>query len=114
MINTDKSVRYMPRNLAAFKRYAETYDCTFFVTTSLHFGELNYALLFYHAETDMPYVLVYVGEEDEAPQIYANYQADNWDSMFMTENYLKLRESDNISNDMNKFLGVIRECRKST
>ena len=83
MINTDKSVRYMPRNLAAFKRYAETYDCTFFVTTSLHFGELNYALLFYHNETDMPYVLVYVRGEDEAPLIYANYQADNWDSMFM-------------------------------
>ena len=101
MINTQSTITYMPRHIAAFKRYIETYECTFTVRNDI------YSLIFYHHDTMMPYLLVAYDSEIDETVIYANYQADNW-----SKPDCKLRP-ENIIKDMNMFLLCIRECKKS-
>ena len=101
MINTYSTIASMPKRLAAFKRYIETYECTYQVHNSIH------SLIFYHSNTMMPYLLVSYDQSIDCLVLYANYQADNW-----SRPGCKLRP-ENIIKDMKTFILCIRECKKS-
>lgn len=102
MFVTSEITKYLPKRLQAFKRYIEKYECGYMVE------ELNRSIVFYHKETLMPYVLVIDAPHAHYVEIYVNYQADNW-----SRPNASLRKENLISNDMNAFLAVIRECKES-
>ena len=101
MLVTDKMIEYLPAKLKAFKRYIEKYDCIYM------FSKVT-AIIFYHKETGMPYVMLAQAPESSFVEIYVNYQADDWGSP-----ECPLRKENLISNDMNSFLLAIRECKES-
>lgn len=94
MFVTSEIIRGLPKRLQAFKRYIEKYACGYIV------GEKTKSIVFYHKETLMPYVFVI-----DKPQVHyveilvVNYQGPCYVNF--------------ISNDMNAFLAVMRECKES-
>lgn len=102
MFVTSEIIKYLPKRLQAFKKYIEKYECGYMVE------EITKSIVFYHKETLMPYVLVIDAPHAHHVEIYVNYQADNW-----SRPNAPLRKENLISNDMNAFLAVIRECKES-
>ena len=103
MIDTNTTIKSMPRLLASFKKYIEKYVCTYEVTVNK--GRKVYSLVFYEKKSKMPYLMVCVDDASTYPIIYENKDADNWEK----ENCI-VRPDNYISNDINAFIKAIRKC----
>lgn len=103
MIDTNETIKGMPRLLASFKKYIEKYVCTYQVTVNE--GHKVYSLVFYEKKSKMAYLMVCVDDASTYPIIYENKDADNWEK----ENCI-VRPENYISNDMNAFIEAIRKC----
>lgn len=103
MIDTNTTIKGMPRLLASFKKYIEKYVCTYEVTVNK--GRKVYSLVFYEKKSKMPYLMVCVDDASTYPIIYENKDADNWEK----ENCI-VRPENYISNDINAFIKAIRKC----
>lgn len=101
MISTEKMLTYMPPKLAAFKKYIEEYECSYFIT---ELGTHN--IVFYLEDTGLPYVLLIAKNDSKHAEIYANLMHDRLDRPNSVLNH------ELISNDMKLFLQVIRKCKK--
>ena len=103
---TTSTIDYMPKILKSFRKYIEKYDCTYTISKSESFpGEICYALIFYHAGSNMPYLMVTQHDTSKYATIYVNKYADNW-----SKSDCKLREECVISNNITEFIKAIREC----
>lgn len=102
MFITSEITKYLPKRLQAFKRYIEKYECGYMAE------EKTKSIVFYHKETLTPYILVIDAPQAPHVVIYVNYQADN-----LSRPNAPLRKENFISNNMNAFLAVIRECKES-
>lgn len=105
MIDTNTTIKGMPRLLASFKKYIEKYVCTYEVTVNK--GHKVYSLVFYEKKSKMPYLMVCVDDASTYPIIYENKYADNW-----KENCI-VRPDNYISNDINAFIKAIRKCAET-
>lgn len=106
MIDTNTTIKKMPRLLASFKKYIEKYVCTYEVTVNE--GHKVYSLVFYEKKSKMPYLIICVDDTSTYPIIYENKDADNWGK----ENCL-VRPDNYISNDINAFIEAIRKCAET-
>ena len=106
MIDTNTTIKGMPRLLASFKKYIEKYVCTYKVTVNE--GRKVYSLVFYEKKSKMAYLMVCVDDTSTYPIIYENKDADNWGK----DNCL-VRPDNYISNDMNAFIKAIRKCAET-
>lgn len=102
MILTEHTIENMPRLLKSFKKYIEKYECSYLVK----YGTSS--LMFYHDGTLMPYIMITVNQDSHYPNIYVNYNADNWNNP-----NCQLRSENLISNDIMKFIEAINECKVS-
>ena len=105
MISTEMTIERMPAKLKAFKKYIEKYTCSYMSRYVDELGIDMHAVMFYHKQTMMPYVLVFQATNSDHVDIYVNYQADNWNG-----DTFKIRNENFITNDMKAFLAVINEC----
>ena len=105
MIDTNATIKSMPRLLASFKKYIEKYVCTYEVTVNK--GHKVYSLVFYEKKSKMAYLIVCVDDASTYPIIYENKDADNW-----KENCI-VRPDNYISNDINAFIKAIRKCAET-
>ena len=105
MISTELTIEKMPSKLKAFKKYIEKYTCSYMSRYVDELGVEIHLLMFYHKQTMTPYVLVWQATDSNYAEIYVNYQADNWNG----DNF-KIKKENFISNDINAFIAVIREC----
>ena len=103
MIDTNTTIKKMPRLLASFKKYIEKYVCTYEV--SVKEGHSVYSLVFYEKKSKMAYLIICVDDKSTYPTIYENKNADNLGK----ENCI-VRPENYISNDMNAFIEAIRKC----
>lgn len=104
-----ESINYMPSLLKAFKKYIEKYECSYMVTPGIDTEDTSYALIFYHATSHMPYLLVCQNTNSKWAAIYVNKYGDNLNKA--TD--FTLRENCYISNDMKAFLEAIHLCAVS-
>lgn len=103
---TTSTIDYMPKILKSFRKYIEKYDCTYMaVKSDLFPGEIGYSVIFYHAGSGMPYLMVAQHDKSKFATIYVNKYADNW-----ARSDCKYREDCNITNNMTEFIKAIREC----
>lgn len=103
---TSSTIDYMPKILKSFRKYIEKYECTYMVSKSDSFpGEISYSLIFYHAGSGMPYLMVAQHDNSKYAIIYVNKYADNW-----SRNDCKYREDCNITNNMTEYIKEIRKC----
>ena len=100
MINSEQTIEYMPSKLAAFKRYINTYECTY---TMLH-GVPN--LVFYHKDDDVPYVVILAGYNANEATIFVNTAHER-------QVIVDMQPENIIKHDMLKFIEAIRECKRS-
>lgn len=106
---TSNTIDYMPKILKSFRKYIEKYDCTYMAVKSDSFpGENFYSVIFYHAGSGMPYLMVTQHDTSKFATIYVNKYADNW-----SRSDCKYREDCNISNNITEFIKAIRECAVS-
>lgn len=106
MIDTNATIKVMPRLLASFKKYIEKYVCTYQV--SVKEGHPVYSLIFYEKKSKMAYIIICVDDASTYPIIYVNKNADNWGN----KNCI-VRPDNYISNDMKAFLEAIRNCAET-
>lgn len=106
MIDTNTTIKGMPRLLASFKKYIEKYVCTYQV--SVKEGHPVYSLIFYEKKSKMAYIMICVDDASTYPIIYVNKDADNWEK----ENCI-VRPANYISNDIKAFLEAIRNCAET-
>lgn len=106
MIDTNITIKKMPRLLASFKKYIEKYVCTYEV--SVKEGHSVYSLVFYEKKSKMAYLIICVDDKSTYPTIYENKNADNLGK----ENCI-VRPENYISNDMNAFIEAIRKCAET-
>lgn len=104
MIKTNTTIFMMPKKLAAFKKYIEKYECTYFSKSGIH------TIFFYkeNAGQFIPYILLITKENGERVCIYVNkeeYDLSNIDTSLHFENF--------IFNDMKRFIEEIRKCKVS-
>lgn len=106
MIDTNATIKGMPRLLSSFKKYIEKYVCTYQVSVTK--GHPVYSLIFYEKKSKMAYIMICVDDASTYPIIYVNKDADNWGNkncIVRPENY--------ISNNINAFLEAIRNCAET-
>lgn len=103
MIDTNATIKSMPRLLASFKKYIEKYVCRYEVTVNK--GHKVYSLVFYEKKSKMAYLIVCVDDKSTYPIIYENKDGDNWEK----ENCI-VRPDNYISNNINAFLEAISKC----
>lgn len=106
MIDTNTTIKGMPRLLSSFKKYIEKYVCTYKITVNK--GHKVYSLVFYEKKSKMPYLMVCVDDASTYPIIYENKDADNWEK----ENCI-IRPDNYISNDINAFIEAIHKCAET-
>ena len=103
-------IEYLTNRLQPFRKYIEKYDCITFGCP--HTAEDQFdGLLFYHANTDMPYVMIldYLDYKKHPwVEIYVNVNGDNWIKSFQP-NTAKC-----VSNDISEFIKAIRDCKESS
>ena len=102
-------IEYLRKRLQSFRKYIEKYDCVTFGCPRTAEDQFD-GLLFYHANTDMPYVMIldYLDYKKHPwVEIYVNVNGDNWIKSFQP-NTAKC-----VSNDMGGFIKAIRECKES-
>ena len=73
-------IEYLPKRLQMFRKYIEKYECMTFGCLPTAEDKFS-GLLFYHANSDMPYIMLLdYFDQKKHPwvEIYVNTNAKNW------------------------------------